>query len=133
MIYKTTTNMNMSRVKEELEAKAKEFGFGILKSYAFQDILKEKGFPIEQEVTVYELCNPAAAQKVLSEIVEVSVYLPCRLSIYEENGKTVLATMGFEDMLGSVEIEESFKLFMSEIFEELKALMNAWNESVIQS
>ena len=125
--------MNMSRVKEELESKAKEFGFGILKSYDFQDILKEKGFPIEQEVTVYELCNPAAAQKVLSEIVEVSVYLPCRLSIYEENGKTVLATMGFEDMLGSVEIEESFKLFMSEIFEELKALMNAWNESVIQS
>ncbi len=128
MIYKITTKTNIETVKEELEAKAKELGFGILKSYAFQDILEGKGFPIEKDITVYELCNPAGAQKVLSQIVEISVYLPCRLSIYEENGETVLATIGFENILESVEVDENFKLFMSELFEHLKALMNAWNE-----
>lgn len=128
MIYKVTTDTKIEKLKEELEEKAKTFGFGILKSYAFQDILEGKGFPIEKDITVYELCNPAGAQKVLSQIVEISVYLPCRLSVYEENGQTVLATIGFENILESVEVDEDFKLFMSELFEHLKALMNSWNE-----
>ena len=128
MIYKITTKTNIETVKGELEAKAKELGFGILKSYAFQDILERKGFPIDKDITVYELCNPLGAQKVLSQIVEISVYLPCRLSVYEENGETVLATIGFENILESVEVDENFKRFMSELFEYLKALMNAWNE-----
>lgn len=128
MIYKIATNIEISQLKKELEVKAKTFGFGVLKSYAFQDILEGKGFPIEKDITVYELCNPAGAQKVLSQIVELSVYLPCRLSVYEENGQTVLATIGFENILENVEVDEAFKVFMSELFEHLKALMNSWNE-----
>ena len=126
MIYTITTKQDIADVKKELEAKAKASGFGVLNSYDFKEILKTKGFPIERDITVYELCNPAGAQQALSEIAAISVYLPCRISLYEENGVTTLSTIGFEDILGTVEVDEAFKSYMSELFEKLKVVMGSW-------
>jgi len=126
MIYKTQTHYPVNSVKAQLAEKAKQLGFGILGSYEFKKILTEKGFAIEQDITVYELCNPAGAQKALNSMPDISVYLPCRISIYEENGVTTLATIGIEDMLQTVNVDEEFKKHMSEIFQKISALMNAW-------
>jgi uncharacterized protein (DUF302 family) len=127
MIYKIETSIEKSVIEKELAEKAKTVGFGVLQSYAFKNILEEKGFPIEREITVFELCNPAGAQQVLTAMPDISVYLPCRISVYEENGKTVLATIGFEDILNAVEVDETFKGFMTELFVKLQGLMNSWN------
>ena len=127
MIYKITTTVEKSIIKRELEEKAKIVGFGLLKSYAFKDILEEKGFPIKREITVFELCNPIGAQQILTSIPEISVYLPCRLSLYEENGKTILSTIGFEDILNSIEVEQQIQDFMNQLFEKLKTLMHSWD------
>lgn len=126
MIYKIHTQWPLDTVKTQLADKAKKVGFGVLGSYEFKKILTEKGFAIEQDITVYELCNPVGAQKALSSMPDISVYLPCRLSIYEENGGTTLATIGIEDMLQSVEVDVLFKKHMHEIFQNIRALMNAW-------
>ncbi len=126
MIYKTTTQYPLETVKSQMQEHAKAVGFGVLGTYAFKQILESKGHPIEKDITVFELCNPVAAQSALDTLPEISVYLPCRLSLYEENGKTTLATIGIEDMLGAVEVEEDFKVHMSEIFHKVRALMNGW-------
>ena len=127
MIYKVQTTYSIEKVKEELEEKAKDVGFGVLKSYAFKEILESKGFPIEKDITVFELCNPAAAQQALVQIPEISVYLPCRLSLYEENGTTTLATIGIEDILNAVEVDDYFNSSMTALFENLKTLMQSWD------
>ena len=62
---------------------------------------------------------PTGAQNALDVLPEVSVYLPCRLSVYEEEGKTVLATIGIEDMLQAIDTDEEFKAFMLEIFHKI--------------
>jgi uncharacterized protein (DUF302 family) len=126
MIYKTKTNYPLETIKAQFEAKAKTLGFGVLGSYDFKKILKNKGFELETEITVYEICNPPAANMALNSIADISVYLPCRVSIYEQNGDTVLATIGMEDILGAVEVDDNFKKHMSEIFNNLRALMNAF-------
>ncbi len=102
-------------------------GFGLLKTYEFKKILEGKGFPIEKEISVFELCNPPGAQQALSNLPEISVYLPCRLSVYEENGGTTLATIGVEDIVSAVEVDEEFKAFMSILFANLKQLMHSWD------
>ncbi|SFZ97590.1 putative protein [hydrothermal vent metagenome] len=127
MIYTTKTNTNIKIVKEELETKAKESGFGVLHTYDFKQILHSKGFPIEKEITVYELCNPPGAQQALSAITAISVYLPCRISIYEEDGHTTLSTIGFEDILSSVNVNEDFKTHMIIIYKNLKHIMHSWD------
>lgn len=126
MIYKTHTKLPLDTVKIQLADKAKKVGFGILGTYEFKKILTEKGFAIDQDIIVYELCNPVGAQKALSSMSDISVYLPCRLSVYEENGGTTLATIGIEDMLQNLEVDAVFKKHMHEIFQNIRALMNAW-------
>ncbi len=127
MIYTVETTEHIDIVKKELEEQAKATGFGVLKIYAFKKILEDKGFPIEKDITIFELCNPPGAQKVLSEMSSLSVYLPCRLSVYEENGVTILATIGFEDILKGIEVDEHFKSYMALVFENLKQVMQSWN------
>ena len=127
MIYTVETDTPISTIKEEMTDHAKEYGFGVLNQYEFKKILHEKGFPIEKEITVFELCNPPGAQQALSEIAAISVYLPCRISVYAENGKTKLSTIGLEDILnGAQEVDEQFKAFMSILFVNLKSVMHSW-------
>lgn len=52
MIYKHETKHSISAIKEQMTSKAKKYGFGVLKEYNFKDLLQEKGFPIERDITV---------------------------------------------------------------------------------
>ncbi|OYY26155.1 MAG: hypothetical protein B7Y23_09995 [Sulfurovum sp. 16-42-52] len=124
MIYKVKTHRDIADIRSKLEITAKEVGFGVLGSYEFKKILENKGFPIERDIIVYELCNPRGAQQALSAIPEISVYLPCRLSIYKEDDLTVLSTIGVEDILESVNVDDAFRAHMNEIFEKIKSLIH---------
>ena len=42
---------------------------------------------------LFEVCQPQQAKKVLDQDMSVSTALPCRISVYEEGGKTILATL----------------------------------------
>lgn len=128
MIYKIVSNKPLALIKEELSEHAKESGFGVLGSYEFKKILASKGHPIDKDITVYELCNPVVAQEALMVLPEISVYLPCRLSLYEENGKSILATINIEDMLHSVEVDNDFRLHIQGVFEYLQKLMHSFEE-----
>jgi len=126
MLYTVTTNTDLQTIKDEIAAKAKEHGFGVLTEYPFQKILQEKGHPIEKDITVFEICNPVAAQEVLSTHPEVSVYLPCRVSLYEQNGKAVLSTIDVNDMIKNFDLDDTFKAHMHEVFEIMKKLLASW-------
>lgn len=126
MIYTIRTKDSITTIREEMASKAKGAGFGILKEYSFKELLKEKGHPIERDIFVFELCNPIAAQAALSAHPEVSVYLPCRISLYEQDGKTVLSTIGIDDILDSFDLENEFKIHMNAIFSNLKKLIESW-------
>lgn len=45
------------------------------------------------ESLIVEGCQLQLPKKVLDENMSVSSALPCRISIYEEGGKTILATL----------------------------------------
>lgn len=126
MIYKTSTSYPLETVKAQMEEKAKILGFGLLGTYEFKKILKSKGFEITRDVTVYELCNPVAAHSALNALPEISVYLPCRLSVYRKNNMTILATIGIEEILQASNIDGELQMHMQEIFNNIRALMNSW-------
>ena len=127
MVYTVTTSTDIETVKQELEAKAKEVGFGLLNTYAFKRILEDKGYPIEKDITVYELCNPAGAQQALTYLSEISVYLPCRISVYEDKGVTTLSTIGIQDIVNNFDTDARFQSYMTILFENLKQVMYSWN------
>ena len=59
----------------------------------FKETMTKKGMEFDRECLIFEVCQPQQAKKVLDQNMSVSTALPCRISIYEEDGKTTLATL----------------------------------------
>jgi uncharacterized protein (DUF302 family) len=55
--------------------------------------MAKNGVELARECLILEVCQPQQAKKVLEQNMSVSTALPCRISIYEESGKTILATL----------------------------------------
>ena len=49
--------------------------------------LRSKGIAFDGECRVFEICNPGQAAKVLSVDMRLNMALPCRVSVYSEQGK----------------------------------------------
>lgn len=126
MLYVVESQTSMATIKEEMFSKAKDIGLGILKEYNFNETLKEKGSTIKREISVFEIANPDTAQEALKLHPEFSVYLPCKISIYEENGRTVLSTIAIEDMFGSFDLDDLFKEHMGAVSNNMKKLVSSW-------
>ncbi|OGT59660.1 MAG: hypothetical protein A3E01_04130 [Gammaproteobacteria bacterium RIFCSPHIGHO2_12_FULL_63_22] len=90
MLYRKETSKSVDQVFADIEAASKAHGFGVLHHYDFKKTLEGKGFTLANECRVMEICNPAQASAVLSVNMALNMALPCRISIYEDGGKTIV-------------------------------------------
>jgi len=127
MLYTVETSASLKMVKTAMDERAKEYKFGLLKDYNFQEMLELKHFPISNEIHVFELCFPPAAQQAMESMPTMSVYLPCRISAFEEGDKTKLTTIGMEEIMQNFELSNEFKEYMGEVYKRLQNLMNSFN------
>ncbi len=128
LIYTVKVQESCDTVKKEFEAKVKEVGFSLFDTYNFTKILQGKGCSVKKEIIVFELCSPPGAKQALSHLPELSVYLPSKISLYEDNGITTLTTIGLDDIINVVEADEQFKAYMKIIFENIKRVMHSWDK-----
>lgn len=91
--YEVETKKSIEDASEDLIAAAKKHGFGTLATHNMKETLKEKGFDLDNEAIVFEVCNPKMAHKVLTEDILLNMALPCRISIYTDNGKTYIGML----------------------------------------
>jgi len=79
----------------QLEKSAKENEWGIPHSYNLQKTLKEKGGYDVAPVNVLSLCKPEHAYKILSKDEQrlVSALMPCRVAVFEKEGKTYISML----------------------------------------
>ncbi|NOR56304.1 MAG: DUF302 domain-containing protein [Sulfurovum sp.] len=128
MIYKVHTKTNITTIQDEIEEKAKAHGFGVLKCYPFQEMLEKKGQPIDKAIFVYELCDPVGGKKVLTENPEISAFLPCRISVYQEGEHTILATISVESILTGLTLSKELNDYMTNLFETFKKILHSWDD-----
>lgn len=127
MFYTVASSLTPEEVGDRMESVVKEAGFGLLHSYTFKELLHAKGFDIENDIRVFEICNPKAASEMVTAHPEISTYMPCRISVYENGGETVLSTIDAETMAGELTFEDApYKEKMVRLFGELKKIMLAF-------
>lgn len=93
MLITQTTHKSVSEAADALQAAVQANHFGVMQVHNLQETMAKKGVEFDRECLIFEVCQPQQAKKVLDGAMSVSTALPCRISVYEEGGKTVLATI----------------------------------------
>ena len=93
MLFESSTDKTLSETAAALQAAVQANHFGVMHVHNLKETMTSKGVAFAQECLIFEVCQPQQAKKVLEENMSVSTALPCRISIYEERGKTILATL----------------------------------------
>ncbi len=93
MLHIVETRKDIETAVRDLENAVKRNKFGVLNTLDLQAKMKEKGVEFPHACRILEVCNPQQASRVLSQDMSVSTALPCRISVYEEGGRTKIATM----------------------------------------
>ncbi len=93
MLIKLPTEKTVNAAADALQAAVTTNHFGVMQVHNLQETMVKKGVEFAHECLIFEVCQPQQAKKVLEANMSVCTALPCRISIYEEGGKTVLATL----------------------------------------
>ena len=93
MLVRLTTDKTVSEAAAALQAAGQANHFGVMQVHNLKETMAKKGLEFARECLIFEVCQPQQAKKVLDQDMSVSTALPCRISNYEESGKTMLATL----------------------------------------
>lgn len=122
MLHIVESRNPLDRVAHDLEQAVVRHKFGVLGVYDLRAKMAEKGVEFASGCRIFEVCNPQQAKKVLEANLEISTALPCRISVYEEGGRTKLATINptaMIDLYGTPGLQDVAK----EVEATLKAIM----------
>lgn len=109
----------LAEVKKQLAAR----NFGVLWELNFRDKLREKGLDFDQNFQVLEVCNPKQAQEVLDRHLDMGYFLPCKVGVYERDGKVFLGMLRPETLMalagkaGLTEVAQRVEATMREALE----------------
>jgi uncharacterized protein (DUF302 family) len=127
MLYIIDSQKPVHEIQAEFAEACARHKFGLLGCYNLREKLNEKGVPFDRDCLVFEVCNPRQAKKVLDDNIAISSALPCRISVYQEGGKTKLATIAPTALLGifpnpelrpvAEEVEKTLTLIMKDLAE----------------
>ena len=93
MLFKLSTDKSVSEAAAALQAAVQANRFGVMQVHNLRETMTKKGVDFGRECLIFEVCQPQQAKKVLEQDMSISTMLPCRISLYEEGGKTILASL----------------------------------------
>lgn len=102
MYYIVESTKSFEQASADLDAAVKRHDFGVLHVHDLGATLRSKGIAFDEQCRVFEVCNPAQAAKVLSADMRLNMALPCRISVFTEQGKTKLGLITPVKMLSSL-------------------------------
>ena len=124
MRYVVETTKSPEAAVEDLRAAVAKHGFGVLHAYDLKETLTSKGFPLPHACHILEVCNPQQASKVLAEDMGMNIALPCRISVYEEGGKTKIATALPSKLLSALSDSPALAAVATDVEAKMKAMMH---------
>jgi len=125
MYYIVETAKTFEQASTDLENAVKAGGFGVLHMHDLGNTLRSKGLPFAEQCRVFEVCNPVQASKVLSRDMRLNMALPCRVSVYTEQGQTRIGLIRPVDMLAGLTQDEALAPVAQEVESALVGMVDA--------
>lgn len=102
MYYLVESRKTFEQASADLDAAVKRNGFGVLHIHDLGETLRSKGIEFAEQCRVFEVCNPKQAAKVLSADMRLNMALPCRISVFTDNGVTKIGLIRPAQMLSAL-------------------------------
>ena len=118
MYYIVETQKTFDQASADLESAVKNHGFGVLHVHDLGNTLRSKGIAFDEQCKVFEVCNPVQAAKVLATDMRLNMALPCRISVFTENGKTKIGLIKPEPMLATLSEDATLRQVAREVEEK---------------
>jgi len=93
MLFKVESTKKMDQVGRDLEKAVVAHKFGVMTVHDLNETMRKKGVQFERPCRIFEVCNPLQAKKVLEKNMDLSAFLPCRISVFTKGEKVILATL----------------------------------------
>ena len=121
MYYIVESNKTFEQASKDLDAAVKRNGFGVLHIHDLGETLRSKGIDFAEQCRIFEVCNPKQAAKVLTTDMRLNMALPCRISVFTENGATKIGLIKPAQMLAALSNNEQLTEVASDV--EKKTIM----------
>lgn len=115
MKYIVKTEKSIAQSVTDLQQAVKDNGFGVLHIHNLKETLNKKGVEFFNECQILEVCNPHKAKEVLTSDMSMNMALPCRISVYEENGETMIGMIRPKALLASLSDSKSLAKVAEEV------------------
>ncbi len=99
MYYIVESKKSFEQASKDLDAAVAQHGFGVLHIHNLGDTLRSKGIDFSEQCNIFEVCNPGQAAKVLATDMRLNMALPCRISVFTDQGKTKIGLIKPGEML----------------------------------
>jgi len=124
MYYVVKTRKSFDQASADLEAAVVRNGFGVLHIHDLGTTLRSKGIEFDEHCRVFEVCNPGQAAKVLATDMRLNMALPCRISVYTENGVTHIGMIEPAQMLSSLSNHAELNIIAKEVEEKTMQMID---------
>ena len=92
--FSKTIDVPYEAAVEKVTAALKEEGFGVLTTIDVKETLKKKLNVDFRKYVILGACNPSFAYKTLQAEMEIGLFLPCNVIVYEnDEGKIVVSAI----------------------------------------
>ncbi len=115
MYYIVDTPKSFEQAATDLEAAVKRHQFGVLHVHDLGNTLRGKGVEFKDECKVFEVCNPGQAAKVMGLDMRLNMALPCRISVYTEQGQTRIGLIKPAEMLAGLSQDAALLQIANEV------------------
>ena len=125
MQYMEVTNKSVEEVIDSLKEVTAKYKYGIQHIHNVKETLNSKGIDLGNECQIVDICNPIVAQKFLSEDMSLSIIMPCKISVYTQDGDTMIAMNSLVQLVDDInpdliELAQEVQEQLLEIIDEVK-------------
>lgn len=82
--YVVESNKEFEQLITDIETELKNIKFKIVSRINIHDNILNKGYDFKKKVAVLEICNAGEAYEILSLGTEVSIFLPCKFTVTDD-------------------------------------------------
>ncbi len=109
----------------DLQSAVKEHGYGVLHVYDLRETLATKGIDLPNACHILDVCNPEQAAAVLTADMGMNIVLPCRISVYQDGGKTLIGMVRPTVMLASLSQAGNLAAIAAQVEKDTIAIIEA--------